>query len=369
MTGQQHRILFIASHRKDRAPNQRFRFEQYIPYLEESGFECTLSNIVSKEDDAYLYSKGNYWSKYQFVRKSRKQRRIDLKKLHEYDVIFVCREALMTGSTFFEQAVSASRVPMVYDFDDAIWLMNVSKANRYFSFMKNPDKTRKIIEMADKVIAGNQYLSDYGIQFNPNVEIIPTTIDTDEYQPIERAANDPLIIGWSGSITTIQHFQYAIPFLKELKAKCGDRIAFKVIGDKNYELPELGITGLAWNKETEIQELCSFDMGIMPLPDDEWAKGKCGLKGLQYMALEIPTIMSPVGVNTEIIQHGENGYLAKDASEWVEALSLLIEQPELRKKIGAAARDTVIREYSVEANRDRYLKLFKEMVNHGKRNN
>lgn len=363
-----HSILFAASHRKDRAPNQRFRFEQYLPFLEEHGFECKLSNIVSKEDDAYLYNKGNYWKKYQFVRKSRKKRKHDLKKLGQYDLVYVCREALMTGSTFFEQAVSDSDVPMVYDFDDAIWLMNVSKANRYFSFMKNPDKTRKIIGLADKVIAGNQYLADYGAQFNNRVEIIPTTIDTEEYQPVEQKPNDTIVIGWSGSITTIQHFQYAIPFLKMLKEKYGTRISFKVIGDGNFKLSELGIQGLPWVKETEIAELCSFDIGIMPLPDDEWAKGKCGLKGLQYMALEIPTIMSPVGVNTEIIEHGENGYLASDASEWVNALTLLIEDPELRQKMGQKARKTVIDNYSVEANRNHYLRVFKELVTHGKRN-
>src|SRR5690606_5632004 len=184
-----------------------------------------------------------------------------------------------------------------------------------------------------------------------------TTINTKKYKKIKVPKSNKIVIGWSGSITTIQHFEYAIYFLIKLKNKFGAQIEFKVIGDANYVNEELSIKGLPWNKQTEIEDLSTFDIGIMPLPDDEWAKGKCGLKGLQYMALEIPTIMSPVGVNTEIIQDGVNGFLASTEEEWLSKLGLLIQSEELRKKLGKAGRQTIIERYSIEANKDKYLAL------------
>jgi glycosyltransferase involved in cell wall biosynthesis len=158
------------------------------------------------------------------------------------------------------------------------------------------------------------------------------------------------------------HFEYAIPFLRKINEKYGNDITFKVIGDSSYQNEELNIVGISWNEADEIKELSGFDIGIMPLPDDEWAKGKCGLKGLQYMALEIPTIMSPVGVNTEIIQDGVNGFLAVDIDEWVEKLSLLIESLALREKLGKAARKTVLEKYSFESQKQNYLNCFEELI-------
>jgi glycosyltransferase involved in cell wall biosynthesis len=212
------------------------------------------------------------------------------------------------------------------------------------------------------VFAGNEYLANFARQFNSNVVIIPTTIDTREYAPVAKAASPEITIGWSGSITTIKHFEFALPVLRRLREKYGEKLRFKVIGDSNYKNEELGIRGIGWNKNDELKELSEFDIGIMPLPDDEWAKGKCGLKGLQYMALEIPTIMSPVGVNSEIIKDGVNGFLASDVDEWMEKMSRLIDNSDLRASIGKQARQTVIDHYSVDSQKDRYLQCFRELT-------
>jgi glycosyltransferase involved in cell wall biosynthesis len=356
------KILFIAAHRPDRSPSQRFRFEQYISYLKENGFDSECSFIISEQDDAVFYKPGSYFSKFRIFLKSFRHRLKDARKANQFDIVYVQREAFMTRSIRFEKKFKKSKAKLVFDFDDSIWLSNVSDANRKLNWLKDAEKTAKIIAISNMIFAGNQYLKDYASQFNQNIKIIPTTIDTEEYQRIP-TENDKICIGWSGSITTIQHFEYALPFLIRIKEKYGDKVVFKVIGDANYRNESLGIKGIGWNKQDEIKELSSFDIGIMPLPDDEWAKGKCGLKGLQYMALEIPTIMSPVGVNSEIIDNGKNGFLASTVAEWEEKISELIEDKTLRMNMGKAARQTVIDQYSVIANREKYLQYFKEVIN------
>lgn len=356
-------ILFIASHRKNRSPSQRFRFEQYLDYLSQNGFQCDFSYIISEKDDSIFYAKGNYFKKFIIIIKAFLKRCKDVLHASSYDIIFIQREAFVTGSVFFEKLFSYLKPKLVFDFDDAIWLLDISQANENLRWLKKPEKTSKIISLSDLVFAGNKYLADYAIRFHNNVKVLPTTIDTDEYISANLIKNSHMIcIGWSGSITTIKHFGYAIPFLRKVKEKYGNKVYFKVMGDEDYYNEELDIKGIPWSADRELKELSSFDIGIMPLPNDEWAKGKCGLKGLSYMALEIPTIMSPIGVNTEIITDGVNGFLADHIDEWVEKLSKLIESRELREQLGKEARKTVVEKYSVQAQKDNYLKYIQQLL-------
>ena len=355
------KVLIVTHHYPDRAPGQRFRFEQYLSYLRTCGFEIDVSFLLNEKDDKVFYSKGNYAGKFRIVCKSIFKRLKDLFRAADYDIIFVFREAIFLGTIFFEKKF-ARKAKMIFDFDDSIWVHNVSEANRLFSVLKNPGKTRKIMEVSDLIFAGNNYLAAYASQFNKNVVIVPTTIDTDEYKRTEIPPNESICIGWSGSITTIEHLKTRMEALRRIKRKYGDRVYFKIIGDANFIDKDLNIRGLTWKKENEVAELLEFDIGIMPLPDNEWSKGKCGLKGIQYMALEIPTIMSPVGINSEIITDGQNGFLADSTEEWVTKLSMLIDSAELRKKMGRKGRQTVVDKFSVIANRDLYLKHFSSLL-------
>lgn len=358
------KILFIAAHRPGRSPSQRFRFEQYLNYFREKGFDHELSYLLSARDDKAFYSSGHPFKKLLILLKSALKRWADARRAKQFDIIFIQREAFMTGQVFFEKMLKRSGRKVIFDFDDAIWLLDTSEANKRFEWLKDPGKTARIISLSDMVIAGNAYLADYARKFNSNVRIIPTTIDTDYHKRNGyEKKSDKICIGWTGSLTTIKHFEYAVPVLRRIMQRFGDKIAVKVIGDPSYRNEELGIQGVAWNPDTEIADLLEMDIGIMPLPDDEWAKGKCGLKGLQYMALEMPTIMSPVGVNSEIITDGVNGFLASTEDEWVEKLSALIGSAELRNRIGKAARQTVVEKYSVISQRDRYIECFNELLN------
>lgn len=357
------KILFIAAHRFNRSPSQRYRFEQYFEFFKKNDIQPELSFIISEKDDLVFYGEGKFIRKLFIFLKSIFIRIKDWKNYSKYDIVFVQREALMIGSSFFERKIKNSKAKLIFDFDDAIWKLDTSDANKKWEWMKNPNKTKEIISASDLVIAGNNYLMSYAQQYNSNVKLIPTTIDTNFHLPTNNAINsDVIIIGWSGSKTTIKHFESAISVLLKLKVKYGNKLEFKVMGDATFTNDELNIKGIPWSHETEVETINSFDIGIMPLPDDEWAKGKCGLKGLSYMACAIPTIMSPVGVNADIIQHGENGFLANTEDEWFNYLSVLIENPDLRKKLGENARKIVEEKYSVEANKHLYLQAIKQVL-------
>jgi glycosyltransferase involved in cell wall biosynthesis len=360
------KILFADLHRANRSGSQRFRYEQYIPYLTQNGFECHHSFLINEADDKAFYAAGHYAHKAWILAKSILIRLQDWWRIQDYDIVFVQREALMLGTAFFEK-MYAKNVPLVFDFDDAIWLDVISEGNKKFSFLKNAAKTNEIIAVAKMIFAGNDYLAQYAKQFNDNVKIIPTTVDTDKFLP-KTTVNEAngkkgvVEIGWTGSFSTIEHLRFRIEALYRIKEKYKDKVVFKVIGDKNFRDTQLQVQGLAWQAATEVQDLSTIDIGIMPLPDNQWTRGKCGFKGLTYMSLAIPAVMSPVGVNTSIIQEAQNGYLADTTEEWVEKLSLLIENPDLRQQIGQAGRQTVQNHYSITSQKDNYLLHFQSLL-------
>jgi len=356
-------VLFVSVHPPGRVPSQRFRYEQYVDFLDEHGFRTTFAPLLRPDEYGVIYGNGRYLKKARVVTRTLVRRLGDVLRARDADIVFVQREALQVGTVLFESVVARSSARLIFDFDDAIWLLHASAGNKRVAWLKRPSKTSKIIAMADMIFAGNDYLADYAARYNRRVELVPTTIDTERYvKRQERDNGVTTCIGWSGSITTIEHFDLMIPVLRRIRERYGERVRFEVIGDGEYRNEELGIRGRAWNADTEVRDLSAFDIGVMPLPDDEWSRGKCGLKGLQYMALEIPTIMSPVGVNDKIIRDGENGLLAASEDEWFEKLTLLIESDELRRRYGVAARKTVESEYSVNSQKHHYLSLLREVA-------
>ncbi|WP_448518084.1 glycosyltransferase family 4 protein [Rhodoflexus sp.] len=367
------KILFAVNHRLGRSPGQRFRFEQYLAALEAAGFSYEISPLIpTAEDDLVFYASGNYIGKLRIMLQSLRIRLQNLLHIKSYDIVFLYREAHFTRLTLFEKLFRLFGVKIILDFDDAIWLPVISEGNRMLAWLKNAKKIDYIIRLSDLVIVGNSYLATYAAQFNDRVEIIPTTLDTTIFYPenprfaqarlMYKTNNQAVVIGWTGSFSTIEHFEYGIPALLAIKKKYGDKVRFKLIGDSRYKNESLDIQGIAWHPDTELEELGELDIGIMPLPDTEWTRGKCGFKGLTYMSLAIPAVLSPVGINKDIVQDGKNGYLAATTEEWIEKLSLLIENEELRKQIGEAGKQTVWECYSQASQKERYVNLFKSLV-------
>jgi glycosyltransferase involved in cell wall biosynthesis len=353
------KIFFVAAHRPNRSPSQRYRFEQYFDLLRQKGHTYHLAYLINENDDNYFYHSKNPFRKALILIKAFLLRWQHTKQAKAFDYIFIQREAFMIGTALFERRFKRLGKPLIFDFDDAIWKLDVSDGNKHWAWLKYPKKIENIIRLADKTVAGNQYLAEYASQFCKNVEILPTTIDTQWHFPKPELRNQAVInIGWSGSITTIKHFKYLEPTLIRLKLKYQNRIRFTVYGSEKYQNEALEIKGIPWSSDSEVDVLNSFDIGLMPLPDDDWSKGKCGLKGLSYMACGVATIMSPVGVNTEIITHGVNGLLASNENDWFNIISLLIDDADQRIRLGMAGRERVESSYSKQSQSQLFLKLF-----------
>lgn len=358
------KILFVVPYLMDTTPCQRFRFEQYLDIFKKGGINCTVDPFISKTLHKIFYKKGMYLQKSFYLFCCFLKRFLTLLRSFRYDMIFIHREACPFGITLLESFFKFINKKIIYDFDDAIYLSNVSNSNRIARALKNPAKIRKIIELSDTVIVGTPYLKDYALRFNKNTKIIPTTIDTDKYRLARKqySKDAAVCIGWSGSYTTAQHLILLKNVFRKLFNKF--KIQIKVIGaPSDFSIDGLPIVQKEWRLDNEIGELSSFDIGVMPLPDDEWGRGKCGLKALQYMALGIPVVCSPVGVNKEIIRDGANGFSADSEEEWIEKISRLIEDSELRKRIGFAGRKTVEANFSVKANAPKYLEIIKKVIN------
>jgi len=352
------KIIFIAPYPKAGAPSQRFRFEQYLNILEENGHSTHVAPFFSEKGWKKLYQDGNTVGKALTIVGSLFKRFFLLFTLHRYDKIFIHREAAMIGPPAIEWIISkVLRRKYIYDFDDAIWLANYSESNARFHRLKMYHKVNKIMKWADQISAGNDFLANYARQFNSNVEVIPTTIDTSHQHNLHgNPDQNPLVIGWTGTHTTGQYLKELIPVLDEIYTT--NRFIFRVISNQHPEIDREYIDFVKWEKTSEIEDLAKFNIGVMPLTDSDWSKGKCGFKGLQYMALEIPAVLSPVGVNNTIIASGENGFLCETPQEWIETLRNLLNDSELRSRIGQKGKETILENYSVQANTGKYLKLF-----------
>ena len=249
------KVLFIAAHRPDRSPSQRYRFEQFAPYWKEQGFEVEYAWLIDEDDDKHLYAPGRLAAKARIFLKSLKRRQAHVRMAKDFDIVVLQREAFMTGSTRFERAFAATGVPLIYDFDDAIWQMDVSEANRRLRWLKDPAKTAKIIGLADHVIAGNAFLADHASKFNASVEVIPTVVDTERYLPVELPSSGPVVIGWTGSHTSMAHLYQVLPVLRAIHLQWGDGVRFRIISDRTLEVEGLDIENVRWNSADLRQRL------------------------------------------------------------------------------------------------------------------
>ena len=356
------KIIFIVPY-PALGPSNRFRVEQYLPFLSKRGHKFSLRPFYSPGVYNILYERGFYLKKIFCLILSTLRRITDVIKAHNYDIIFIHREAFPLGGAIFEYLFKLTGKKIIYDFDDSIFLSNVSNYNRLANLLKSPSKIRKIIGMSDCVIAGNTYLKDCAINFNKNVHILPTSIDTEKYNiPESKMLREKIVIGWIGSNTTLKYLK----ILENVFPKISERyknVSFVAVGKglQEWQALKINIEFLGWSLESEVELLHGFDIGIMPLTNDEWSKGKCAFKAIQYMSVGIPVVASDIGMNRKVISDGTSGFLANNEAEWIEKLSLLIENRQLRREMGLAGRKIIEKRYSLKANAPKFLNLIESL--------
>lgn len=331
----------------------------------EEGINVDLVSFADESLMKVLYQPGRFTAKVGGLFRAFLHSFLGVARVRKYDAVLVFRNIGLAGPALLERVIPLLGRPVIYDFDDAIFLLHTSEVNRRMGWLKFPRKTSAICRLSSHVVVGNSYLADYARQYNPNVTIIPSSVDTALYplmkkpmkKPVkENGSNGRVVIGWTGSSTSQTYLEMFAPVLREL-VNCR-QVELRVHSDREPRLPEIPFTWRPWSAETELEELAHFDIGIMPMPDDEWSRGKCAMKALLYMAIGIPAVCSAVGANCEVIRHGENGLLAKTPEEWRLHIEALINDPDLRARLGRAGRRTIEERYSMR----RCAGLFAEVV-------
>jgi glycosyltransferase involved in cell wall biosynthesis len=364
LTGNTRRVKVLAiSPIPEEGAGCRFRISQYVPYLHDAGFDVTVRSFYTPAFFRLVYQRGRYLRKAaSFIGLAVRQAALAL-GVNRYDLIFLYREMVPLGPALLELAVASRRPPIVYDFDDAIFLPAVSEANRAISFLKDPGKTASIIRRSRAVTVGNSFLAAYARQYNSDVEVIPTAVDTTRWVPRSDASRPagPLVVGWIGSPTTFAYLEGLAEVLRRVAAR--HPFVLKVSGaGRPVNFPGLDVRVEPWSLDREVELFNTCDIGVYPLTDDDWSRGKCGFKAIQFMACGVPVVAASVGVNREIVQDGVNGFLASTPGEWLEKFERLLTEADLRAQFGEAGRRTIEERYSLQVTAPKLVATFQRAL-------
>jgi glycosyltransferase involved in cell wall biosynthesis len=336
------RVLVLS--RYDRlGASSRVRFLQYLPYLEARGIKCTVSPLFGDDYVRGLYAgriplmavARGYWSRVWTL-------------VHRggYDLVWLEKEALPWLPDCVEELLLGRGTPLVIDYDDA-WFHRYDRHPMGVVRAWLGHKIDTLMARADVVVAGNGYLAERARAAGARrVEILPTVVDTTHYRVGEQRKADSLTIGWIGSPGTMDYLRLIGPVLREIVDRGGMQVL--AVGACGAAAAELAIQTVKWSEDTEVQCIQQFDIGIMPVPDEPFERGKCGYKVIQYMACGKPVVASPVGANREIVRHGVDGFLVNSETEWMDSIVTLSRNATLREHMGQAGRARVVSHYSLD---------------------
>jgi glycosyltransferase involved in cell wall biosynthesis len=345
------RVLFLTRYTAT-GPSSRYRVVQFLPFLDDAGVAWEVHPLV---DDRYLaarFAGGRPGAGYLLARAMRRVG--TLLGSGRFDVVFVQKELFPGMPPLAEWFMARGKTPVILDVDDAIHLP-------YRGRFLLDDKIPRVMRAASAVLAGNRWLAAYAGQHNPNSRYFPTVVDTDRFTPASAGGpeRDP-VVGWMGSPETVGYLGAVADALREAAARRS--FVLRVVGASSVPLNGVRVETAPWTFEDEAAALRGFDVGIMPLPDDEWALGKCSLKLLQYMSAGLATVSSPRGSVADIVDDPANGRVADSPSAWSDALVALLADAELRGRMGRAARETVARDYSLAGWGPRFVAVLRAVA-------
>jgi glycosyltransferase involved in cell wall biosynthesis len=343
------------------AASTRFRLEQFFPALRAAGLEPVLRPFLDEQGFRTLYRSGHAVDKVLAAAQALTGRTVDLARALGASAVLVHREAALVGPPLLEWLLARALArPLIFDIDDAVWVPYVSPTygallSRLF---KAPQKAYFTLGAARSVIAGNPYLAGEARRFNAHVEVIPTVVDTDVFRP-SPARNPVPVIGWIGTHSTLQYLRALVPALQQLAAR--RRFILRVVGAA-LDAPGVTVDNRGWALPREVSDFQSLDVGLYPLVADAWSLGKSGFKAVQYMACAVPVVASPVGVTTEMIRDGENGFLVEGQAQWVARLEALLDDAALRRRLGEAGRADAETRWSLQRHAPRFVEVVRSAV-------
>jgi glycosyltransferase involved in cell wall biosynthesis len=336
------RILFLATNPEVEA-STRYRVLQYFPALRAAGHVPELVTFFS----SWVGRPTGRAAKVGRIVRGLAGRARALTGLGAYDLTVVHRE-ILPHSLNYPIDLFAARKPVVFDFDDAVWLPPPNHGT-----WAPLHTTRRLVDRATRVFAGNSYLAEYARQSHDRVDVVPTVVDTTVYRPDERPIRDIPVIGWIGSPTTAPYLSMLTGVLGELARTFQFRL--RVIGGRPLALPGVPVETIPWSLEAEAAQFRDLDIGLYPLTDDVWSQGKCGFKAIQYLASGVPAVVSSVGVVREIVENGRDGLWATTPAEWKAALARLLSDPAERRRLATNGRRQIETRYSLAVWAPRFI--------------
>ncbi|HAH21789.1 MAG TPA: hypothetical protein DCL49_12935 [Candidatus Omnitrophica bacterium] len=346
--------------------SSRYRVYQYLPFLKREGISYTVYPFYTERFE-FLSLKcsslgpmaRNAFNKV-YLYYGYLKRFLQILSASRYDTVFIQKELM---PKFLLNLLCRLNKNLIFDFDDAIFLSDKEQESIFGMVMlkKSQDQTDMVLRRAHSVVVGNRFIGSYAETFCPRVTMIPIAIDTARYKCIPKENRESVVLGWIGRQRNAYYIDDLEEIFSRLSREFAGRLELLIIGAQKARMDSLRVACKPWNYASEIKDLSAIDIGLMPLRDEDWSRGKGGCKLLQYMALGIATVSSPVGINNEIINDGVNGFLAFTKEEWFEKIACLIRDPGLRSEMGKRAQDTVFRKYSL----DKWQKIFLDTILNG----
>jgi len=361
----QKKILIVCPYPKNVAPSQRLKFEQYYESWKQAGYDITIDSFQSLRFWNIIYQNGSLLSKVWHTFLGYFSRFLRLFTLRKFDIVYIHLWVTPFGPPIYEWLYCCISKKVIFDIDDLVFLGKSSDMNSWVSKLKGKGKPIYLMKHADHIITCTPYLDNFVRQYNQHTTDISSTINTDNYSIVNTYQNDhKIILGWSGSHSTAKYLYLLHPMLLKLKKQHDFKLLVMGAG-AHFQMQDLDVELVPWTEENEIKTIQRFDIGLYPLPDEQWVHGKSGLKALQYMAMGLPTVASKIGEAIErVIKDGESGFLVSGYDkEWIEALSMLITDSITRKNVGQTSRKRVEEMYSIQATKPIYLSVLNEVIN------